>query len=58
MGRRFSNDDINIILITISDEMAKWYKNNDLTYTEQIFAEEVEKIITISLNIKLKEIME
>ena len=56
--RRFSDDDINIVLITMSDEMAKWYRNNDLTFTEKMFAEDIEKIIAFTLNIKLKEIME
>lgn len=56
MTLRFTKRDIDVICEVISDVMANWYLNNDLTMTEQAFAETVEKIIILSLRMELKEI--
>lgn len=56
MSRRFSDEDINCILEVIADSMADWYQRNPLTLSEQIFAENIESIIRISLKARLKEV--
>ena len=56
MTRRFSDEDINCILEVIADRMADWYNRNDLTFSEQVFAETIESIIRISLKAQLKEV--
>ena len=56
MTLRFTKRDIDVICEVISDDMANWYLNNDLTMTEQVFAETIEKIIIQSLRLDLKEI--
>lgn len=56
MSRRFSDEDINCILEVIADSMADWYQRNPLTFSEQIFAENIESMIRISLKARLKEV--
>ena len=51
---KFTDEQISYICSAIADEMADWYQNENLTFSEQVFAETVEKILVIRLRANLK----